>query len=232
MTRLLKDWFRGSGQATAPPRRVKPVLHHDKPGPRIEVNAWDTSNVVRAVAEIVGTHPYPYNELMLMATTYFYHRPELVIDIGTHQGKSARIWHELGAYVDTPASVHTIDLFDQSHPEFPGKDVGRYIRGLPVEQHVGDGAEMASRLLDEHAGKVTLLFLDGDHSFDTVVKELELVTRIDDGAVLLHDTFYQPGSGYNHGPYEAVNDFLKRHAVEQVIHQNLGLPGMTYLKLA
>ena len=87
-------------------------------------------------------------------------------------------------------------------------------------------------LLDEHAGKVTLLFLDGDHSFDTVVKELELVTRIDDGAVLLHDTFYQPGSGYNHGPYEAVNDFLKRHAVEQVIHQNLGLPGMTYLKLA
>jgi hypothetical protein len=58
-----------------------------------------------------------------------------------------------------------------------------------------------------------------------------LAESIKTGCLLVHDTFYQPGSDYNHGPYLAIQDFLKEHTFKQVIYLETGLPGMSYLGL-
>jgi len=154
------------------------------------------------------------------------------VEIGTHAGKSARIWWELSRMSGGRTEIHTIDLHDPSHAEYPGRALGKMIRGLPVVQHYGDGFAVADRLLPAFAGKPCLLFLDGDHAFETVAKELTLVERHPDViGVLVHDTFHQPGSGYNHGPYEAVAKFVQSHAVREVVHAHVGLPGMTYIRV-
>ncbi len=220
---------RTAAKAEPPP----PVTHGGRRPARLEVEAFATSRVVLdRLVPVVGVHPYPLSELMLMAAAFFDLRPAQVIDVGTHHGKSARIWYELGRLLDVPPPVHTIDLCDASHPEFPGKDHGRHCRGLDgVTLHTGDGTEVAAQLLDAAPGVPTLLFLDGDHAQDTVTRELALCDRMPGGSVLLHDTLTQPGSGYNEGPWEAITTFLATRPDIEAHHSHLGLPGMTLLRL-
>jgi len=198
----------------------------------LEVNKWSTSKYLMKLVQVVGHTPYPVDELMLMAAAFEYHRPEVVIDIGTHVGKSARIWFELSRRLRIPATIHTIDLYEPSHVEYPGRKLGRYIRGLPVQQHIGDGYTCACDIIRAASPTACfLIFLDGDHSYETVQRELKLCQIIKRGCLLVHDTFYQPGSNYNHGPYLAIQDALPSLPVKQVIHLNTGLPGMSYLGL-
>lgn len=222
-----------AGSAGPKPPVPAPVAHGGARPIRLEVDAFATSRVVLDVlVPVVGVHPYPLSELMLMAAAFFDLRPGRVIDVGTHHGKSARVWHELGRLLDTPPPVHTIDLCDPTHPEFPGKDHGRYCRDLDgVTLHTGDGCDVAARLIDEDPGVPTLLFLDGDHAQDTVTRELALCDRLPGGSVLLHDTLTQPGSGYNEGPWEAIAAYLAPRPEIEAHHCHLGLPGMTLLRL-
>jgi cephalosporin hydroxylase len=168
-----------------------------------------------------------------MAGAFEYHRPELVVDIGTHLGKSARVWHDVAKWLGEPCQIHTVDLFDPNHPEFPGKLLGQFIRGLPVTQHLGDGHAVARKILLESPNKKALLFLDGDHAYETVLQELQLATLLRPGGscILVHDTFFQPGSSYNHGPYLAIEEYRKTFAFRQVVHLQLGLPGLSYLQV-
>jgi len=76
-----------------------------------------------------------------------------------------------------------------------------------------------------------LLFLDSDHGYDNVLRELNLAKIIKNGCLLVHDTFYQPSSDYNHSPYLAIQEFSKEFTFKQVIHLQTGLPGMSYLRL-
>ncbi len=199
---------------------------------QLEVDKWAASTTVLDLRKAVGDRPYPLDELLLMTAVFAYHSPEIVIDIGTHLGKSARIWHDLSKRMRTPTAIHTIDLLDPSHPEYPGDRHAEFIRGTPVKKHVGDGATIAERLIRASPASRCLLFLDGDHRQETVRRELELARLLAGGsAILVHDTFYQPSSGYNHGPYLAIQDFLESYAPQQIFHQHVGLPGMSYLGL-
>ena len=186
-----------------------------------------------SLVRVVGTHPFPLDELFAMAGAFEYHRPELVVDIGTHLGKSARVWHEVAKWLGEPCQIHTVDLFDPNHPEFPGKLLGQFISGLPVAQHLGDGHTVAREILLASPGKRVLLFLDGDHAYETVLRELQLATLLRPGAscILVHDTFYQPGASYNHGPYLAIEEYRKTFPFRQVVHLQLGLPGLSYLQV-
>ena len=197
----------------------------------LEVNKWSTSEYVSKLVRVVGHKPFPLDELMLMAAAFEYHRPEIVIDIGTHVGKSARIWFELSKELQIASAIHTIELNEPSHVEYPGRHLGHYIRGLPVEQHIGDGATVAGSIIGASPMACFLLFLDGDHSYETVRRELQVCQTIKRGCVLVHDTFYQPSSNYNHGPYLAIQNSLSTLPVKQVVHLQTGLPGMSYLSL-
>ena len=226
-----------STPATAPaPASAPPAVRHGAARPqRLEVEAFATSRVVLDVlVPVVGVHPYPLGELMLMAAAFFDRRPQTVFDIGTHHGKSARIWYELGRLLAPPPQVHTIDLCDPTHPEFPGEEHGQHCRGLDgVTLHTGDGAAVVAQLLadqtDPPAGPI-LFFLDGDHARETVLRELDFCLQVPGASVLLHDTLTQPGSGYNEGPYEAIAERVAQRPDIECIHTHLGLPGMTLLR--
>lgn len=112
------------------------------------------------------------------------------------------------------------------------------MRGLPqVNLHQGDGVATALGILSEQDkktrnGEGVLFFIDGDHSYKSVKRELgSIIKKVPKASILLHDTFYQSSSSkYNVGPYEAINNCLKSGPKSyRRIDTATGLPGMTLL---
>ena len=78
-----------------------------------EVNNWIVSEfVVDKLIPVVGMHPFPLNELMLMSSAVCRFKPELIFEWGTNIGKSARIFYETIKAFDVASQIHSIDLPD------------------------------------------------------------------------------------------------------------------------
>jgi len=78
--------------------------------------------------------------------------------------------------------------------------------------HQGDGLDTALKIIaDSKANKSMLFFLDGDHSYTSVFRELSgIAEKIKNPVILVHDTFYQSDeSNYNIGPFKAIQSFQK-----------------------
>jgi cephalosporin hydroxylase len=204
-----------------------------------EVNGWQLSEVVfKKLVPVVDIHPFPLDELLLMSGAVAYFKPKLVFEWGTHIGKSARIFYELSLALELDVTIHSIDLPDHvQHGEHPHKKRGMMVRGLEdnVKLHQGDGVNTALKIMKKykknHDGAGVLFFVDGDHSYESVRRELTGILKwAPKAAVLLHDTFYQSsGSHYNTGPHKAVNDCLKNNKNYKRVDTKIGLPGMTLL---
>ena len=200
MLKLLKKYLkRIYGYFVSPNYLISP----NPDSSEFEVNNWAVSRfVLRKIAPIVGFHPYPLNEIMLMSSTVCRFRPSYIFEWGTNIGASARIFYETGKYFSVPLSIYSIDLpIDISHAEHPGESRGDLVRGKKnVELHLGDGLTKSLEIYDglPKAGR-PLFFIDGDHSYDSVKRELiGVLSHVTSPLILLHDTFYQsPDSGYN-----------------------------------
>jgi cephalosporin hydroxylase len=202
----------------------------------LEVDNWIISRfVVERLIPLVGFHPFPLNELTLLTAAVCRIRPTHILEWGTNIGVSARIFHEICTAFHLDSEIHSIDLPDhEQHEEHPGKERGRLVRGISqVQLHQGDGIEVALSILARETSPVRpLFFLDGDHRYESVSRELHSIIALASAAsILVHDTFHQSAaSGYNTGPYRAVQDVLRETgALFQVTAQELGLPGMTLL---
>jgi cephalosporin hydroxylase len=220
--------------------RDEPIDHANPAGAGLgaefEVDTWALSDfVARRLVPIVGTHPFPLHELMLMSSVVCRLNPPHIFEWGTHVGKSARVFYECAAQYGLGTQIHSTDLPDEAeHVEHPGQERGRLVRGLEqVHLHQGDGLTTSLsvwRSSGRPAGP--LFFVDGDHAYDSVLRELVGITEtVSDASVLVHDTFYQSAdSGYNIGPYRAVGDLLERVPGRYRRYDTgLGLPGMTFL---
>lgn len=201
-------------------------------GAKIECHTGELGQFVwRRIIPIVGTIPFPPHELMLMGAVMVWLRPKLVVEWGTNIGASARIFHELNVHYKIGAEIHSIDLPDSiSHVEHPKGRRGILVRGLQVTLHQGDGPTVAASILKERKSVAhPLVFIDGDHSRESVLRDARMVMEVTPGAALLfHDTFYQPGASYNHGPYEAIKEVLVEIGESvQLVEAGLGCPGMT-----
>lgn len=200
-----------------------------------EVDNWLISEfIVDRLARIVGTHPYPLAELNLMVAAVCRLQPEQIFEWGTNIGKSARIFYETGRRFKIPLEIHSMDLpDDQEHAEHPRSDRGRLVRNLPgVSLYQADGLSKAIELYQRQPGKRTLVFIDGDHRYESVYRELNgVIAAMPNASILLHDTFYQSAeSGYNTGPHRAVADTLAAMPGKyRVMATATGLPGMTLL---
>jgi cephalosporin hydroxylase len=221
-------------------RRHEP-LSRDNPTKNLncsdfEVDNWAISRFVsERLVPVAGIHPFPLHELMLMTAAVCRFEPSEIFEWGTHIGKSARVFYEITSHYRIDAALHSTDLPDDvEHVEHPHADRGRMVRGLPrVHLHQGDGLDTSLALWRAGGRRPQpLFFLDGDHSRESVFRELTGVTlEIPDAAILVHDAFYQsPASGYNIGPYEAIEDVLASVPGRyRKVHSGLGLPGMTLL---
>ncbi|MES2893447.1 MAG: CmcI family methyltransferase [Bacteroidota bacterium] len=204
---------------------------------RFEVNNWDLSSfILKKLIPVVGHHPFPLNELALMTAAVAWTRPTHIFEWGTHIGKSARIFYETGRFLKIDAEVHSIDLPDDiDHVEHPHGTRGKLVKGKKnVFLHQGDGVDTALRLYQQRGkNSKPLFYLDGDHSYETVSRELQaILVTVPDPKIILHDTFYQTGEPrYNIGPYQAIEDTLAKfpHLSFNRIDTNTGLPGMTFL---
>jgi cephalosporin hydroxylase len=204
-----------------------------------EVDAWQLSEfLVHRLVPVVGVHPFPLNELMLLTAAVCRVRPSHIFEWGTHIGKSARAFYEITRHYGIPSEIHSVDLPDDvEHVEHPSRERGRMVRGLEgVHLHQGDGVETSIRLWREAGRPASVLFLvDGDHSEQSVHRELGMiVAEVPAPAVLLHDTFNQSSqAGYNIGPHKAIAQVLASHPGRfRRLDSGLGLPGMTLLYVA
>ena len=201
-----------------------------------EVNNWLISEfILKKIVPLVGIHPYPLNELMLMVAAICRVRPTHIFEWGTHYGKSARIFYETARFFKIKSEIHSIDLSDSAkHQEHPGSQRGELVKNIKsIKLYQGDGLTVALKLCRQLKPTTSLFFLDGDHQYRSIKKELNgIIKTVPQAHILVHDTFNQSKrSGYNPGPYRAVKAFLTqvpRHRY-QVIEVGTGLPGMTFL---
>jgi cephalosporin hydroxylase len=201
-----------------------------------EVDLWILSSfLLEKVVPVVGTHPYPLNELLLMTAAACRLRPSVVFDWGTHIGASARIFHECNKAFKLGYEIHSIDLPpDANHIEHPGQEHGRLVKGLVgIHLHRGNGVEVALEQWRKlGCPKRPLFFVDGDHAYESVRDELsQIFSTVPDASALAHDTFLQSAeSNYNIGPARAVDEIAGKIPERfRVVKSGLGLPGMTLL---
>ena len=161
--------------------------------------------------------------------------PAEIFEWGTHIGKSARVFYECASYYHIEADIYSTDLPDEvSHPEHPQGERGTLVRGLPlVHLHQGDGLDTSLELWRAGGRKPRpLFFVDGDHAFESVLRELTgIADEVPDAVVLVHDAFYQsPESSYNIGPHQAIETVMAKWPDRfRTQHSGLGLPGLTLL---
>jgi len=201
-----------------------------------EVDVWALSRFVLAkLVPIVGIEPFPLHELMLMAAAVCRLKPAQIYEWGTHVGKSARVFYGCATHYGIPTQIHSVDLPDDvAHVEHPQELRGRMVHGLRgVHLHQGDGLDVSLAIWRQNGCLPSpLFFIDGDHSYESVLRELSAVAaEIPNASALLHDTFNQsPGSGYNVGPHRAIEDVQRAYPGRYgKIESGLGLPGMTLL---
>jgi cephalosporin hydroxylase len=219
------------------PRSSFPDPTMNRQATKFEVDKWTISEfVVDRLVPIVGVRPYPVDELLLMAATVCRFKPTHIFEWGTHIGKSARIFFEVAKGFGIKTVIHSIDLPDESHHlEHPGKKRGRLVKNIfQVILHQGDGLDESLKMYNalRNADTKPLFFLDGDHEYASVSRELlGIMTSVPNGVILVHDAFYQSAeSGYNTGPYRAITDALTSTPNRyKEISTNTGLPGMTLL---
>lgn len=202
----------------------------------LEVDNWEISDfVVNKLVPVVGWHPFPLTELMLMTSAVTRFRPRAIFEWGTHVGKSARVFYEIIDAFGIPSNVYSFDLPDDvEHNEHPHETRGMLVKGLSkVKLFQEDGVTGALKISQTKKinSKDMMFFIDGDHSYESVKRELAAVMKNHPEAkVLLHDTFYQSSkSKYNVGPWKAIDEFLKKNKRYQCMSTTTGLPGMTLL---
>lgn len=215
-------------------KNKKPNLVLNKSLSIPEVNKWVLSEfILNDLIPIVGYKPFPLDELLLMTSAMVRFAPSQTFDWGTHIGKSARIFFETNKKFNLGSKISTIDLpDDEFHVEHPGNKRGELIKDIKqIQMLTGDGVTEAVNAVSDPKKDTILFFLDGDHEYETVVRELDTInTNILNPIILVHDTFYQEShSGYNVGPFKAINEFLNKHRDYKHISTNFGLPGMTLL---
>jgi cephalosporin hydroxylase len=238
VARAIVERFRPKKVAMPPAPEVWSNPVRNSGASEFEVDLWILSRfVIKEIVPVVGTHPYPLNELLLMVGAACRLRPSVIFDWGTHIGVSARLFYECDKAFNLGYDIHSVDLPpDADHVEHPGEEHGRLVRGLSqVHLHRGNGVEIALEQWERLGRpKRPLFFVDGDHAYESVRDELDMIfSRVPDASALAHDTFFQSAdSNYNVGPSRAVEEIVAKYPSRfKVIHSGLGLPGMTLLAM-
>ena len=202
---------------------------------QFEVNNWIISEfTLNQLIPIVGIRPFPLNEQMLMVGSVCRFKPTHIFEWGTNIGKSARIWYETLQHFKIACEIHSIDLPERiNHIEHPHEKRGILVKGITeIQLYEGDGLSTSLDILKTIKDPIRpFFFLDGDHRYQSVVRELEGITSAyANPIILIHDTFYQSEeSKYNIGPYLAIKNFLSGEKNFVQIATNTGLPGLTLL---
>jgi Methyltransferase domain len=146
----------------------------------------------------------------------------IVVEIGTYLGESAIFMAEVLAVLNRGASIFSIDAFDLVEPD-PLNPQGSYsdfhaaIVAHGLQRTVMAVSGYSDAVAPLVAPIVALLVVDGGHSYDIALRDLELYApKLVPGAYLFIDDY---GSAYP-GVVRAVDDFLASTAGFEVVHRS------------
>ena len=182
---------------------------------------------------------YPLAEISLMALVVDRVRPTHIFEWGTNIGSSAKIFHHITESLGMDIPIHTWDLpEDVSHGQHPKENHAKLAKGLArVHFHRDDGLRGALAQYQIEKAKDPkirpLFFVDGDHSYASVIREITgIVSAQDELHVLAHDTFVQkPDSkGQSRESWVGCPTALELAAQDyRWLNVGFGNPGMAYL---
>lgn len=182
---------------------------------------------------------YPFAEISLMALVVNRVRPSHIFEWGTNIGASAKLFHAITEALGMEIPIHTWDLPDGTyHGQHPGQNHGKLARGLSrVHFHREDGLIGALKKLSEERnlslGLKPLFFVDGDHSYQSVIREISgLISVQEEFHLLAHDTFVQKpdAKGQSRESWLGCPTALESFAEEyRWLNVGFGNPGMAYL---
>ena len=111
MKNIMTLWRRIKGRRPdTPAERLRAILPQHE-GRRFEVDNFAMSRMLlKRIVPVVGVHPYPLNELLLMAAAVCVIQPRYIFEWGTHIGKSARLFYEVTEYFGLDTEIHSIDF--------------------------------------------------------------------------------------------------------------------------
>lgn len=185
--------------------------------------------------------------------------PNVIFEWGTNIGKSARIFLEISRFIDLNVRIYSIDLPNgSSHNEHARELTGSLVKdcgswcpndlsleelpnrcgGSEVLLFAGDGLDktvelhhqLNEQLVQEFRPKRCLVFIDGDHHYESVKRDLDgIVVNLPQANILLHDTGYSDAPGVNIGPYRAIQEVLNERKPGFEVMTTQGFPGMTLL---
>lgn len=123
-----------------------------------------------------------------------------------------------------PAKLHLIDI-DAAAIECANQAFSREIANEKVVVHLGDSAAVIESMSDHY---FDWIYIDGDHSYEGVKRDLEAaIPKLKQGGLLaMNDYIYFEPSGFSkYGVVEAVNEFCIEHDFEFLY---FALHGRTY----
>jgi hypothetical protein len=133
-----------------------------------EVNKWVLSEfILRGLVPIVGIHPFPLDELLLMTGAVCRCRPRHVFEWGTNIGTSARIFYETARRFRLETEIHSIDLPDDAdHVEHPASD-GQLVRAGRTSICTRGRSGSVLPLSRNCPGHVPAFFPRWDHAYES-----------------------------------------------------------------
>jgi len=136
----------------------------------------------------------------------------IVAEVGTLHGAFAKkIWE-----IVNPDEFH---IFDESLDTFDRRHFNRAIDSGRVVLHEGDSAPELAKILTTHAGRFDWIYIDGDHSYGGVQKDIQQAKQLikPDGLLIFDDyTVYSPLERMQYGVMRAVNDLILDDGFEMV----------------
>lgn len=158
-------------------------------------------------------------DLIILQEIIFECKPKFIIETGTYQGGTAVYFASLLRLLNNNGKVISIDI---SLPAETRRQISRHPLGKDIILYEGDSASAAiekkvrQELNDE---KNILVFIDSDHGYEHVFKELQIYSKFVPvgGYLCAFDTIVKDLSDMSKGrkewltdnPARAVTDFLK-----------------------
>lgn len=146
-----------------------------------------------------------------------------IAEIGVFRGEFSQVLLRKFA----PSVLHLFDLDLKRHKI--AEHFARLIATGQVQLHEGDSSTGIAALPLEY---FDLIYIDGDHSYEGVVKDIQAsVPRLVPGGYLVFNdyTFWSPCENMQYGIMQAVNEFCRREDWEAT---HFALDGYMYCDLA
>lgn len=151
-------------------------------------------------------------------------KPKNILEIGTHIGASTLHLAKALERSGSGGHITTVDILDVNAENGPWQKIGmthcpaNFLKKLHLSDKVTFVADTSIHYLETCAEKFDLIFLDGDHTADTVYREVSaaLAKLNKGGMILLHDHYPEgqplfPDGSIIYGPFRALERIGKEH---------------------